>query len=283
MPHTEELPPTETNDFPLEFQEQDSKTLRRFLVGSTLGTMKVSMQEPPPLFYDALSVSGSTEALMKLEFESTNSMDIQKSLQSLSFTVYFLVRVKTFYSVKSFPRLPSQSLLDDCNETKLRDGIINLETRAVRDVLWGYRYDLEDQATAATLNPPRTTPISTGSGQSNMPVSNSCVPNGKWISNWKIPVEIDGRLLPTFCSSLVARFYTLIIRVKVAGVRQESFDLEVPLQVLHNLPGQAQSAMGGPVREPLREFRRISETSWFSDEALVRHITAMSKVGLTSN
>jgi hypothetical protein len=50
-PHTEELPPTETDDFPMEFKEQVSKTLRRSLMGGALGTMNVLLQEPPALVY----------------------------------------------------------------------------------------------------------------------------------------------------------------------------------------------------------------------------------------
>ena len=51
MPLTEELPPTETRDFPSEFRESDAKLLRRFSLRPPLGTFKFSMQEPPPLVY----------------------------------------------------------------------------------------------------------------------------------------------------------------------------------------------------------------------------------------
>lgn len=267
-PYTEELPPTETEDFPMEFKERESKVLRRSLMGGTLGKMNVSLQEPPALVYDTSSNDSSTMALMRLEFESTSasSNDVPKNLQGLSFTVFSLVRVKTFYSVKSFPRLPSQTLLGSFSKMRLRDGVIKLETQHVRDVSWGYRFSLDSQTNATSafqlsLASPITGVPENGNGRSE--------PNGKWISNWTIPIEVNGRLLPTFCSSLVARFYTLIVRVKVAGARPEAFDFEVPLQVIHTPPGKTDSPTLEPIRERFLEYRRASESSWFSDDSLV--------------
>jgi hypothetical protein len=241
-------------------------------MGGTLGTMNVSLQEPPALVYNASSTGSSTTALMKLEFGSTSasSNGVPKSLQGLSFTVFSLVRVKTFYSVKSFPRLPSQTLLESFSEMRLRDGIIKLETQCVRDVSWGYRFSLDSQAHATPashlgLSISNKEVSENGNGQ----VSMISEPNGKWISNWTVPIEVNGRLLPTFCSSLVARFYTLIVRVKVAGARQEAFDLEVPLQVIHTPLGETDSPMVEDIRERFLEFRRASEASWFSDDSLV--------------
>ncbi|PVH68960.1 hypothetical protein DL98DRAFT_578574 [Cadophora sp. DSE1049] len=271
-PYTEELPPTETNDFPMEFKERESRILQRSYLGGTLGTMSVSLQEPPALIYDVSSTGTSTSALMRLEFESTSASprDVPKSLQGLSFTVFSLIRVKTFYSVKSFPRLPSQSLLESFNEMRLRDGIVKLETQHVRDVSWGFRYGLNDHniATPASQFGPAISHKEV-SRNSNAHASTTNQPTGKWISYWTSPIEVEGWLLPTFCSSLAARFYTLIVRVKVAGSRQETFDLEVPLQVIHTPPGKT----GPPVVEDINEqflgYRRASEVSWFSDESLL--------------
>lgn len=82
------------------------------------------MQEPPPLIYEGRSARSGIDAVLKLEFESTtSSVDVQKSLQGLTFTVYSFVRVKTFYAVKSFPMLPGKSLLGNGSEVKLRDGL----------------------------------------------------------------------------------------------------------------------------------------------------------------
>jgi len=283
MPLTEELPPTETSDFPFEFRESDAKLLRRFSLRSAIGPLKFSMQEPPPLVYERLSVSSSTEAVMKLELESTSSADVQKSLQGLSFTVCCLLRAKTFYSVKSFPMLPSQSLLDNSNEVKLHDSFLELGTWPVRDVRWGYRYDLlSAPATSAGDPPPAHTDhtcqasIGRWSEKRNLLTSDTSVPNGRWTSNWTIPIEIDLRLLPTFCSALVARLYSLRVRVRVAGVRQESFELEVPLQLIHS-PG-VRSPEAARMQDSSAEPQRGLEASWLGVDS-VRHLIAVIGVG----
>ncbi|PMD11963.1 hypothetical protein NA56DRAFT_713667 [Hyaloscypha hepaticicola] len=258
-PHTQEFPPTETKDFPSEFKEEESKVLRRTLIGNTLGTMKVSIHEPPPLTYSIGSARTSTKAVLNLEFESASSGDQYQNVQGLSFTILSLIRTKTFYSIKSFPRLPSQSLLSLRGTTRLRDEILKLETRTVRNMSWGYVYNVESQTKGATKS------------------SIKSPPGGKWTTVLDIPIEVDTRLIPTFCSSIVARLYTVILRVKVGGVRRESFDLEVPLQVIHSSPDRPRSASLEPMREDQRflAFHRASATSWFSDESLARNLTSM--------
>jgi hypothetical protein len=113
--------------------------------------LKFSIQEPPPLVYGSRSLSNSTTAIVQLELESTNSADVQKSLQRLSFTVCSLLRAKTFYSVKSVPMLPGKSLLDDDSEAHLHIASWRLG-RGLLEMSYGvYRYDLlGDPATSNT-------------------------------------------------------------------------------------------------------------------------------------
>jgi hypothetical protein len=274
-PHTEELPPTETNDFPSDFIEQESKVLRRTLIGTTLGILKICLTEPPPLSYDKASTYSATSAVLKLEFwsrsSSNNTLNI---LGGLKFKVYSLVRVKTFYSVKPFPRPPSQCSLSTQSDTRLRDDIVKLGAHTVANPSWGYRFDLDNQAMEDSRSHSIHTIPSPGSSinevtrhktlEAKSPESNS-----RWISNWDVPIQVDGRLLPTFCSALVARNYSFIVRVKVSGVQQAVFDLEVPLQVVHTSPRTIQSTAALPASETFLEPRRGSEASWFSDESLV--------------
>ena len=146
IPHTDELPPTETNGFPSEFIEHASQTLKSTIVGTTLGTLNISLSEPPPLTYSKESTSSSTETVLKLAFSSTaaqsNTLDL---LSHLKFTVHSLVRVKTFYTLKAFPGLPGQDFLSKQKDTKLRDDMVKLEPRTVTNSSWGYRFDLESQ------------------------------------------------------------------------------------------------------------------------------------------
>jgi hypothetical protein len=277
-PHTEELPPTETNDFPSEFKEQESKNLRR-LIGTALGVLKISLTEPPPLSYENESTSSSTGALLKLEFTSKSSLnDALNILGDLKFTVYSLVRVKTFYSVKPFPAPPGQDSLTPQSDTRLRDDLVKLETRKVTNVSWRSKFNLGIESTQESSSRSGQTIHSRGSPDYEVTMhGRDLESHARLISSWDVPIQVDGRLLPTFCSAMVARYYTLIVRVKVSGFHQEVFDLEVPLQVVHTSPRTTQSSTGSPSRESFLEPRRASETSWFSNDSLVRYRSIDSK------
>ena len=275
-PYTEEFPPTETEDFPAEFKEQDSKVLRRHLMAGALGELTVSVREPPALRYEAQALQARTSASAKLEFNSQSSIQMYQILQGLSFTVFSLVRIKTFYSLQTFPRLPSQSLLSVHGTTRMRDEMIKLETRTLRDVSWRYTYESGNQTQGNLF--PRTTSYfcSLGNQANELSIQagsklSASPAQGKWTATLGIPIKSDTRLLPTFCTSVVARLYTLIVRVKVGGVRTESFDLEVPLQVIHSFPKGHPSAYGENFEQeaPFEQFRRVSESSWLSEESLV--------------
>lgn len=282
MPHTQEFPPTETKDFPAEFKERESKILRRSLIGGKLGKMNISIQEPPALTYDTLSTRSTTEALIKLELESTSSGDIHWILTEMTFTILSLIRVKTFYSIKAFPRLPSQSLLSLRGRTRLRDDLIKLETRTVEKVPWSYIFEMGSQVPNLSHSSTAVGDLVDGNSvHGERRSSTASLPSleGRWTAVLNIPIRVDARLLPTFCSSLVARMYSVILRVKVSGIRKESFDLEIPLQVVHTPPDgllsdQSQPAM--TIAEPIREYQTILEfrsalaTSWFSEQSLVR-------------
>jgi hypothetical protein len=278
-PQTEELPPTETSDFPSEFKERESKILRRTLLGSSIGTLNISLHEPPPLSYDSGSSYSSTEAILNLEFSTPNTQaDTLKSLNGLKFKVYSLVRVKTFYSVKAFPGPPGQDFLSTQKDTRLRDDIVKLENKTVTNASWGFRFDLESHNEAG---PPTSLSRSLSPGRSSddkadrppsISESKSQDSNGRWISNWTVPVQVNGRLLPTFCSAIVARYYSLVIRVKVSGVRQEAFDLEVPLQVIHTSSSPSPS-----ISESFLETRGQLEESWFGG-GMVRYIRVRGAV-----
>lgn len=70
---------------------------------------------------------------------------------------------------------------------------------------------------------------------------------------------------------MVARLYSVIIRVKVAGARSGAFDLEVPLQVI-NSPLSTNQTEEVPTPEPQQSepSRRESEVELASDELAVR-------------
>jgi hypothetical protein len=145
-PYTIEYPPTDIRDFPAEFKELETQPLKRHVFKTALGIMTVSTREPPAMEFSDGSENGSTTASLKLELQSRNSSKIHDLLENLTFTILSLVRVKTFYSLRPFPRLPSLSLLDVENTTRLRDELIKLETRTEQGLSWDYIYDLMSQS-----------------------------------------------------------------------------------------------------------------------------------------
>jgi hypothetical protein len=267
--NTTEYPPTETEDFPSEFKEFESKVIRKTLTGRPLGTLTISIQEPPALKYGSLSSQSSTKGQLRMDFEAADSSNAYSTLKGMNFTLYSLIRVKTFYSVTPFPRLPSQSLLVSEDQFKLRDAVIKLDAGRNYPVSWRYIYNMDAYSTSdsigSTVEPPKL--FAHNAPAKQQPSPHPPIPDGKWTAIIEVPIHLHARVIPTFCNSLVARVYSLIVRLRISGVKCDPFDFEVPLQVVHSL--------GEAIMEPMRddftllEARRGSENSWFSDQSLV--------------
>ncbi|KFY36151.1 hypothetical protein V494_05274 [Pseudogymnoascus sp. VKM F-4513 (FW-928)] len=282
IPHTEEFPPTSTHDFPTEFKELDSKFLRLSIFGRPTGTMSISMREPQPLSYNNSSIYAATEAQLDLEFSTPDVGDAVLILQAMKITVHPLIRAKTFYGVESFPRLPSQTLVGVHGQTRMRDDIIRLPRKELSHLQWQFKYDLEGRSNGGSEVAPPSYTVDDSAASQNRPStetqsqSQSQAPNGRWIATIRHPIRVESSLLPTFCSAIAARLYTVILHLKVSGIRRESFNLEVPLQVINLSPnGLSDDAdvfnhtiLGPTISDPPLLDRRSSATSWFSDESL---------------
>ena len=277
-PRTREFPPTDTIDFPTEFKLQVTKPVRWSLFARHLGNLRVSMQEPRPLLYNSSSMGSLTECHVGLELLAFGSGDVHQALQAMEITIHSWVRAKTFYSVKPFSQLPSQTLSSD-GKTELRDDFLKLDKRHLSHVSWGYQYHSvetggDDKSISADNGPSnQLIEPDIGSSSRSEPPSPSQAPSGRWTARITHPIRVQSRLLPTFCSSIVARLYTVVIRLKISGIRRESFNLEVPLQVVHASSDDALDEENLSIR-PLEEdrtsmeFRRASTTSCFLEESL---------------
>jgi len=232
--HTKEFPPTNTADFPEEFKLEASKFLRWSVFGRKIGTLTVTMSEPRPLTYNASSSDSSTDCHLRLEFNPTGSENVLQVLHALKFSIYPLIRVKTFYSVKSFAHLPSQSISVEGGKTGLRDELIKFKIQEVPHVTWSCNHNRES---SGSITSPPSVADSTSTENDAVPgyekEHSPQTSTGKWTASIAHPISVKGRLVPTFCCCVAARLYTIILRLKVSGIRRESFDLEVPLQVIH--------------------------------------------------
>jgi hypothetical protein len=57
-----------------------------------------------------------------------------------------------------------------------------------------------------------------------------------WVASTGFPIQPQKALLPSFCSALAARSYSLQVQVKVDGAHHDPIDFEVPLQVIYPKP-----------------------------------------------
>ena len=276
-PLTKEFPPTDTVDFPAEFKLEESKPLRLSLFGQKLGIMTVKMSEPRPLVYGYSSLRSFTECHLQLRFSPTHPDATHEAFQAMKFSIHSLIRVKTFYSVKSFSTLPSQKFVGNEGKTGLRDELVKLERREIPHVAWAYvpPYDSTSLVTSGRSSADIVRPEN-GAGFEPAGVNTPPrLPGAEWTATITHPIRMEGQLVPTFCCSIAARLYTVILRLKISGIRRESFDLEVPLQVVHtasNLIPESEERMFGELdADPLPLIiRRTSEaSSWFSDESFV--------------
>jgi hypothetical protein len=75
---------------------------------------------------------------------------------------------------------------------------------------------------------------------------------------------------------MVARLYSLKVRVRVAGVRQESFELDVPLQVIHS--PEFRTPEGARMQDASAERQRALEASWLGIHSVSYHTTVIGVI-----
>ncbi|PVH67727.1 hypothetical protein DL98DRAFT_600192 [Cadophora sp. DSE1049] len=260
-----QLPPT----MDLGHVLTNERNWEKSVIGGVLGMMTVATQEPSPLKFDPQATEGSTTCQLKFEIPaigSSNTHDsIHGALAALSITINSLIFV-----VETLLRHTCESLLSSQSGSRLRDKMIKLEKQTLLRVPWTFVYDsithLQGQTQSLWNESTADTAITVGPktrGQMKQ------LPSGKWSATFDLPVCAKSRLLPTFCSSLVARLYAITICIKIGGRVGTSFTLEVPLQVVHTPPIRLAEFTVRIIEEHLASLgtRRESETSWFGDRS----------------
>ena len=255
MSLAEELPPLETRDFPAEYVESMSNPIRTSLIGTSLGTMTISTHEPPALSYNLTASGGSTVLTFQVDLDAAENSEIHRRLRAMVFVVEGVIRMKTFRSTAPFPKLPSQGLLTSRGKIRLLDQVLKLETRTVGNCGWHYGPDNEMVSTktqaksssrsASVSEPYPSNKLITLLRSMNISEPSVASPaKGTWRTKFNVPIHIISRLTPTFCSPLVARFYSLILRLKIQKASSKVYELEVPVQVVY-LPQTPTQPFGG--------------------------------------
>ncbi|KAH7124968.1 hypothetical protein B0J13DRAFT_150485 [Dactylonectria estremocensis] len=250
LPYTEVQPPTHILSFPGEFITRVERQLRKHLFGRRLGTLTVVTSEPKALVYSSENVHATTDLVLRIFFNA-NSHSLHP-LHNSSFTISSVLRAKTYYSARSLSCVPKQTLLSDDSLLRLHDDVLKVGESKYQNLKWTW-LPPDDQAEnlaarqsdslsqfngntsikterSASSNEVFNTPSASSSAENTLESGGE---KGTWVTSIRIPISSVQRLQPTFCSKLVARFYSIPLRIRINGAYAEKIDCEVPLQVVH--------------------------------------------------
>ncbi|KIX02768.1 uncharacterized protein Z518_08710 [Rhinocladiella mackenziei CBS 650.93] len=226
---TEIQPPLETSDFPGEFVESQAHTWHLSVFDRDTYQMTLSTMEPPAVILQRGTLMGSTTLALHIRIEgpnpgSTTGHALQNFVQYLPkirFKTLIGLHIKTFYSTRPFARFPCQKLLTVDSPICLQDQVMSLGEQNHSANSW-------------------TGPLSPCTGSKSLHTLSTSQPpsdddrdySGIWRSSLNLLFTVPGDLLPTFCSALASRQHSLIVRIRINGIRIDKFILEVPLQIV---------------------------------------------------
>jgi hypothetical protein len=167
-----------------------------------------------------------------------------------------VLRAKTYYSTNSLSCVPKQTLLIDDGLLRLHNDVLKVGESKYRNPNWAWLptgLPTDDQVENGGARQPDS--LSHFSGNISIKAEHSASTNevfrasfasssaentsegggekGTWVTSMPIPISLVQRLQPTFCSNLVARFYSILLRIHINGAYAEEINCEVPLQVVH--------------------------------------------------
>lgn len=231
LPYSEAQPPTHVSDFPDEFTLKASSPIWRHVLGGRLGSLNVIASEPLPLAYSPYHDQPTTECALSIVVHAP--LAIQR-LRTVSLDMSLAIRIKTFYSTEPLPCLPSQALLAQNALVRLHDQTVKLRRKEYTQLDWIYCPRLESTEPPSYERSERDDAL----GGDFASLGDVAHGDHTWKTLVKVPIEPSVALLPSFCSSFIARSYSLLLHLRVTGIRTQVIDLEVPLQVVHKRPAQ---------------------------------------------
>ncbi|CEL07104.1 hypothetical protein ASPCAL10267 [Aspergillus calidoustus] len=243
LPYTMIQPPIQTAWFPNEFITRALLPLRRHVFGRRLGCFTLSASEPCPLIYSLPSDLPSTECALKII--ASIKVSAISHLQDISLKIKSAISVRTFYSPTPSSCVPGQ--LSQSRRTGVRFDTkeVGRATQHCAKIDW----------TPSSESPTANEFGSEGDRDRATSDAKDKTEVGHWETMILVPSKPQEALLPTFCSTLLARSYTLRVYVQLLGVKTERALLEVPLQVVYPVPSKADSASGperpGPCKGPI--------------------------------
>jgi hypothetical protein len=251
VPITEILPPTDTQDFAAEFVESQTQTFRTSMFGSATYSMTLSMSEPPAITLQDMRMRGTTTAELAIDIKAAEgSIDersvnrLPQTIRKLTFKIEPIFRAKTFYSTSPFKKLPGQTMLTLKGTLRLRDELMKLGTLYPNPDSWQYLPQNQKSSYAEAARRFSTLSAkSARSGNGSVSPGISSNPPGSWSTRIRVPLVVPADIPPTFCSALVARQYSLIIRTKISSISVKPFTLEIPMQIIYSPPGALKASL----------------------------------------
>lgn len=232
LPYSNVEPPIHVASFPEEFLLKTISPMWKFAFFGRLGNLIMSTHEPLPLAYSLSEDRPSTDLVLSLTAHAP--LGAQPNLRAMSLNAKSAIRVKTFYASEQMPCLPTQTFLDRNASIRLHDEIIKLNQTDLTqlDWVWGPHFEGNE--------PPRYEDAVMDDGLERTSINPNTRDNSgyEWRASVRIPIHPHKTMLPTFCGSLISRSYSLILRLRVAGVRTRKADFEIPLQVVYLRPFQ---------------------------------------------
>lgn len=239
MPITEVQPPINTQDFPAEFIESRTQNFHMSLFGGPEFVMMLTMLEPFAVKVKDMRDPGSTSTELNISVKTVKGKDHAEtsdpqppqSLQNLTFNIESILRLKTFYSLSPFPKMPGQTMLTTKGRVRFRDEVVKLQTLShVKPfVSQQHRWSIQPPASLTTDSTATAVEFNKSS------IQRACTElQRSWSADIRVPLQIPAGLLPTFCSAVVARHYSIITRVKCSNVYIKPMILEVPVQIIYS-------------------------------------------------
>lgn len=207
-------PPLDTDDFPEEFMQASTNPCRLDMFHSETGEMTLTTTECPPIVFVEGRNEGSTMSCITVQLllqrPELDSRRWHSALQHTSIHISPKLRIKTFYSSQTFPRLPDQAMLHGSSPVNLHKETHTLApvTQSLAHCKWEPVPGWDDKPSTAMLSTALVTQL-------------------------QVPITVQKMLTPSFCSAVVARQYSLVLRCKIRGLHVRKFVLEAPIQLAY--------------------------------------------------
>lgn len=230
-PEGEEHPPVFVGPDDKDYRLSQEKTIRKALIGGTLGRLAVETYQPPPVFAGTQrhgeGYPTTSSATIRVRFDPVKTGIQPPKLESLRVAL----KATTFFSAKPWKHIPSleQAPLN-FNPRYFSKGL-TLGSEPLGHVKWekqviGNNHSdvSSSQCSLKDLDP------------SHAPLSTEVLPTQlcgdiSYTTQFSIPIQIPTRaLVPTFHSCLVSRVYTL--ELTLVSNTSTSLSLKVPLQII---------------------------------------------------